>query len=72
MTVFSDPVLHEVLDCYRAWQDLVRRVMPPCTDPIDVDPLKVHEALMELPNDACQRQRCLASPTRPVIVSETR
>lgn len=55
MTTFSDPVLHECLIQYRAWRDIVDDVMLPGTDALTVDPLRVHEALLALDNDAWNR-----------------
>jgi hypothetical protein len=51
----TDPLYHEVFVQYRAWQDLVRDVLLPGADALTADPLKIHEALQELDNDAWNR-----------------
>lgn len=55
MTVFSNPDYHEVFTQYRAWQDVVSQVLPPRSDALTADPLKVRDALADLSNDAWQR-----------------
>lgn len=45
MTTLTDPVLHEVLDQWLAWQTLVRELLPPGHNATTADPAEVEAAL---------------------------
>jgi hypothetical protein len=57
MTALTNPVLHEVLDCWPAWQMLTGYVMLPDADARTVDPCEVEQALAGL--DSERRSRLL-------------